>query len=942
MRDPLSVANASNVVLIGCHRYTALEELPAVERNLTSLRDMLTNPRVWGVGGRIEMVQQPSDDREVLSAVKRAARSARDTLVVYYAGHGLIDPFTDELYLALTESREEELYVERALRFELLRRVIGSSGADKKVLLLDCCYSGLALSGAMGGDGATHAADHAIVEGVCVITSASETARSVAPPRERFTAFTGALLDTLEMGVPGAGAYLDMTTLYDTIKSKLEVRRIPELEARRLPEPQMRNRNTAGRICIARNLAPAQASPSSPAERPRPLPPSVDGLRLEPSQVRIYSADGDVTGSGFLIAADVVCTCAHVVTQALRVPDTTDPAADQPLELDFPLLSGRPRAEARVIYWRHDEDVALLQLDMAVEGTRPAPLANGTSVWGHTVRVLGFPRHLEGGVWVTGALQARTADGWLQVETPPQTNRITAGFSGSPAWDEAQRGVAGMVVAAHRGEPTAYLLPYADLIASLPEWFRPSATGCPFPGLTAFAEDDAEFFYGREADTDRVHGTVCRQPVTLLTGPSGCGKSSLVSAGVLPRLRAEGMSVSKLRPQPGEPPAFALAWVLAGILEPELGEVERLAKAKDLMRWLETADDEPSQLRRKGLILPEGSRHVLFVDQLEQYVDAEPDAARSLFNLIAALPGQDSPAALRIVVTARPDSLHVLATPRTSDLISNAVQILAPLAGDDLKRAITAPVDAVPAVMFEPWLPERIVADAGDEPGRMPLVQVVLAELWQRRTDSMLTHAAYDSLGGLPGALVIHAERVLAELTQDQQECARRLFVQLARPGDGDTFIRRSAGATELAPEVRSLAKTLAHDRLIVLSHAPGGTGQEEIIDLPHEALTRLWPRLRHWLIDSRDSRLWQETLRADLKRWDAQGRDPDRLLHGADMAQAYRRMASDLGDLSVDERDYILLSLSHHSRRRVRLRQAVIGAVTVLTVLATVLVITI
>lgn len=144
-----------------------------------------------------------------------------------------------------------------------------------------------------------------------------------------------------------------------------------------------------------------------------------------------------------------------------------------------------------------------------------------------------------------------------------------------------------MVVAEHRGEPTAYLLPYADLIASLPQQFRPDAAGCPFPGLTAFAEDDAEFFYGSEADTDRVHAAVRMQPVTLLTGPSGCGKSSLVSAGVLPRLRVEGMSVSKLRPQPDVPPAVALARVLTGILEPELGEVERLAKAEDLARkWI--------------------------------------------------------------------------------------------------------------------------------------------------------------------------------------------------------------------------------------------------------------------------------------------------------------------------------------------------------------------
>jgi hypothetical protein len=43
--------------------------------------------------------------------------------------------------------------------------------------------------------------------------------------------------------------------------------------------------------------------------------------------------------------------------------------------------------------------------------------------------------------------------------------------------------------------------------------------------------------------------------------------------------------------------------------------------------------------------------------------------------------------------------------------------------------------------------------------------------------------------------------------------------------------------------------------------------------------------------------------------------------------------------DISADERDYILLS--RHSRRRVRLKQAAIGALAVLAVLAAILALT-
>lgn len=391
-----------------------------------------------------------------------------------------------------------------------------------------------------------------------------------------------------------------------------------------------------------------------------------------------------------------------------------------------------------------------------------------------------------------------------------------------------------MTVAAARRERTAYLLPSAELIDE-----RTLPPLCPFKGLEAFTEDDAEFFHGRDIDIARVYTAVRRRPVTLVAGPSGCGKSSLVRAGVLPRMRAKGMSVSELRPVPGARAAAVLARGLIGVLEPGLGEVERLAKAEELAGLLEADSDVAAELRGRVLALGESAGHVVFVDQLEEFAGAEPAAARDLFGLLNALAGKDGAAVLRVVATVRPDSLDVLVTADTSDLISNAVQFLAPLAADDLEQAVTAPVDAVPGLWFEPGLPERIVADAGDEPGRMPLVQFALTELWKGRTRSMLTHAAYDGLGGVVGALVGYADDTLADLTQAQQDCARRLFVQLARPSDGETFSRRPTRTADLAPELLDLARELAPTKLVVLSRSPGGSEREEIVDLAHEALTR-------------------------------------------------------------------------------------------------------
>ncbi|MEU0952512.1 trypsin-like peptidase domain-containing protein [Streptomyces niveus] len=655
---------------------------------------------------------------------------------------------------------------------------------------------------------------------------------------------------------------------------------------------------------------------------------------LETSQVRIFSVHGDVAGAGFLVAADLVCTCAHVVEEALDLPAPVDEAPGGSVNLDFPLLSAHPSARASVVSWRHGgADVALLRLERPVGGARPVGLVDGTEVWEHPFRAFGHPDGADHGVWVRGTLRAGMAAGLLQMEAHLPGPRITEGFSGSPVWDDAQGGVVGMTVAAHRGESTAYLLPSADLID---EHIMPAP--CPFQGLEPFAEEQSQFFHGRDADTTRVLEALDQRPLVLVVGPSGCGKSSLVGAGVLPRLREQGAGVSELRPVPGARATSVLAHVLTDVLEPGLGEIEHLVRAEELAWLLADGPDVLAALRGRILARGPSAGHVLFVDQFEEYARAVPAEACELFRMLSDLAGRRGAAALRVVATARPDSLDALVTVSTSDVVSDAVQFLAPLSDDDLKRAVTAPVDAVPGLWFEPGLPERIVADAGDEPGRMPLVQFALTELWHQRSNSMLTHAAYDALGGIAGALVGHANGVYAKLTREQQELAPRLFAQLARPGDGDTFVRRPARTTDLAPELLSLVRELTRSgKLLVLSHAPGESGQEEIVDLAHEALTELWPLLRTWLVESRDFRAWQEQLRADVGRWQAQRSDPARLLSGADLAEADLKLKGHSQDVSAEERTYIQLS-HRHSRRRIRARRAAVGILAVLTALSVVL----
>ncbi|MBT2507767.1 caspase family protein [Streptomyces sp. ISL-98] len=250
----------SEAVLVGVHDYAEMENLPAVARNLEGLRNALTDPAVWGLpAGACTVISQPASAGHVLDTLRERARRAQDTLLVYYAGHGLTDLHTDELYLALPDSDREREYT--SLRYEYLRRAVldPQARARRTVVILDCCYSGRALLGRMSAS--AHIADQAVVEGTCLLTASAETRPALAPPGETYTAFTGELIGALNEGVPGRPDPLDMDTLYRHLHRRLA--------GKSRPLPQQRNRNTGGLIAIARNRAaePGAAAPPFAPDR---------------------------------------------------------------------------------------------------------------------------------------------------------------------------------------------------------------------------------------------------------------------------------------------------------------------------------------------------------------------------------------------------------------------------------------------------------------------------------------------------------------------------------------------------------------------------------------------------------------------------------------------------------------------------------------------------
>lgn len=281
MAGALSDPSRSCAVLIGTHAYTELDDIPAVARNVSRLRELCRDPAVWGLADERCRVLRRAPREAILKAVENATAEATDTVVVYYAGHGLVDPRSGELHLALPRSQPGPSYT--ALRYEDLRSVLlhpsgGRPTAPRKVVILDCCWSGLALDGLMQ---APDVAPAVAVEGACVLTATAATRQALAPPGETYTAFTGELIRLVAGGVPGRPALLSMATLFTELTAALT--------AKSRPLPQQSTRQTAGEICLFRNRAGETVARPAAEEAPPRVPAGATAGGTAPSGGRAVS-----------------------------------------------------------------------------------------------------------------------------------------------------------------------------------------------------------------------------------------------------------------------------------------------------------------------------------------------------------------------------------------------------------------------------------------------------------------------------------------------------------------------------------------------------------------------------------------------------------------------------------------------------------------------------
>ena len=439
-------------------------------------------------------------------------------------------------------------------------------------------------------------------------------------------------------------------------------------------------------------------------------------------------------------------------------------------------------------------------------------------------------------------------------------------------------------------------------------------TVCPFRGLLPYREEDApSSSAGRTTPTDSSPPSM-RHPFVAVVGASGSGKSSVVRAGLVPRLRADRDKVwDVVTMVPTARPLNSLVIALSSLVWPALDdEVDRREKANE-----KTASLEKGTLSLRDLVeialnkQPGTQRLLLVVDQWEElYTLCRDD--KLIRSFTDQLLDASQTELLSVVFTCRGDFYgHVLGYRPLVERIREGAQVsLAPMNGRELRQVIEAPAASM-RLEFEPGLPERILGDVGEEPGRLPLLSFLLEQLWKQRRGAVLTNEAYDAMGGVEKAIATVAEDVFMKLSEPDQQRLSRLFIQLVSVGEQSEDTRRRAVMTTLGEDARPLVAELATARLLVTS----SDQSTETVEVAHEALIHHWKRSQGWVNNARGFLTWRKRLEPFVEVW--RNQDRTALLRGGLLAEAQRWLTERPQDLDIPEREFIEASLRQQEEER-------------------------
>jgi WD40 repeat protein/uncharacterized caspase-like protein len=994
------------ILLIGVNQYqdTSIPSLQYSALDCQGLGEALKQATEAFPGKEVrihhDFASQPPFLRVVRESWQHIVTSAKpqDTILFYFSGHGFFDPNSQQVVLCLADTKKEQL-LETGLGLQELLQWLGKCAASQQLVWLDACHSGgMTLRGSMGKEMRTILNNPtpelvkvlrqkaAKSQGFYALLSCDRTQESWEFPELGHGVFTYYLMRGLRGEAADVHGIIEADALYQYVyyqtlryidKTNQQIRLINQQKSSRgdkqllgeypLQTPK-RIVEGFGKVILGRRSQPSSAE----YYRQALVIDALSNNQMTLSLSRVLGSTGQFHLE-YLPRPNREWSEVKKAIQFCLKSQLAD-------EMTTTLLYLRGRVEET------DEGEAWLNFREGVRISRSwLRTALKRSNAAQQIVILDCPgaRHLED--WVEDfKLESERGQCIIAAASPLEDpEKFSRTLLDILKQADAQ---IGLPVAAWISQiqlsliqtkikPEIWLSAAKGVIEVLPGRVEPKNSDdsgifdlglCPYMGLKAFTEENAQYFYGRENLTQKLIEQISHCPTLAVVGASGSGKSSVMQAGLLAQLRqgkqlpgSEHWWIGCFRP--GNHPLEALlgALVTSGSEKEKAYEQIQLESllyqgVEGFVQWLRS--------RPEPMV-------VLVIDQFEELFTLASSSDRQVF--LDLLLGAVKYAAdrFKLVFSLRADFVSsCLETPELAIILQQSSILVPPyLAEEDYREAIVKPAKQV-GLRVESGLVEILLKELDRAAGDLPLLQFVLEKLWEKRQDSTLTVKTYQDLGGIRGALEQQAQSAYESLDPEAQDCTRWIFLNLTQLGEGTEDTRRRVSLSDLIVSKypkelvdRTLqALTAAKIVVVNIEQALAGSSRGETAEPPkpedwvaeklkdkttvevvHEILIRHWSTLRWWLEENRARLRSQRQIEQAALLWKNNQRQEEFLLRGVRLAEAeelYLKHTDELSDLAISFIAACLAAKEQEKReaiKRLRRAQAAAAAIGILGIAA-------
>ncbi|MEM6599568.1 MAG: SUMF1/EgtB/PvdO family nonheme iron enzyme, partial [Cyanobacteria bacterium P01_C01_bin.69] len=251
-------------LLIGVGDYgTGLKSLQCPVNGVSAMQTVLKNPEIGGFDEVISVINPDVGEMRSRISTTFAQLKKDDLILFYFTGHGVKD-MTGNFYLTTTQSElfdNNELNTGTAVESEFIKRVISRAYAERKVVILDCCFAAAFADGVVGMDDSSIDVETQLGakvlgdKGYCVLTASTSMRYALEQANEELSVYTRYLVEGLKTGgaAPEDQEFISLRHWHEYVKAQVKV-------AAPAMEPAMFNAQQGYDIVIAKVLVDAEQS----------------------------------------------------------------------------------------------------------------------------------------------------------------------------------------------------------------------------------------------------------------------------------------------------------------------------------------------------------------------------------------------------------------------------------------------------------------------------------------------------------------------------------------------------------------------------------------------------------------------------------------------------------------------------------------------------------